>query len=33
MDDLTWEALLPPIFASAGIDAGTLHTINAGLAR
>jgi len=21
MDDLTWEALLPPIFASAGIDA------------
>ena len=25
MDDLTWEALLPPIFASAGIDAsGTL---------
>jgi aminoglycoside phosphotransferase (APT) family kinase protein len=22
MDDLTWEALLPPIFASAGIDAG-----------
>ena len=26
MDDLTWEALLPPIFASAGIDAsGTLE--------
>ena len=26
MDDLTWEALLPPIFASAGIDAsGTLQ--------
>lgn len=22
MDELTWEALLPPIFASAGIDAG-----------
>lgn len=26
MDELTWEALLPPIFASAGIDAsGTLE--------
>lgn len=26
MDDLTWEVLLPPIFASAGIDAsGTLQ--------